>query len=92
MNFDAIPTLGSVRERLGFFACKTEAGELNDTLNNAYKLIADLEDKVSYWQEAYKHCLHVKGSCSCQGRAEKLWCQRCKYITKYEQQTGNKCR
>lgn len=54
--------------------------------------ILDLSYKVRYWQDAFKHCLHVKGSCSCQGRAEKLWCQRCKYITNYEEQTGNKCR
>lgn len=54
--------------------------------------ILDLSYKVRYWQDAFKHCLYVKGSCSCQGRAEKLWCQRCKYITKYEQQTGEKCR
>lgn len=42
----SIPTLGSVRERLGFFACKTEAGELNTTLNNAMVYIEQLEKEV----------------------------------------------
>lgn len=59
--FNAIPTLGSVRERLGYFACQTEQGELNTTLNNAYKLIAELEDNIKsletdrdYWRDAYR--------------------------------------
>ena len=46
MDFDVIPTLGSVRERLGYFACKTEEGELNTTLNNAYNCIYELEKKI----------------------------------------------
>ena len=46
MDFNAIPTLGSVRERLGYFACKTEEGELNTTLNNAYNCIYELETEI----------------------------------------------
>ena len=42
----SIPTLGSVRERLSFFACKTEEGELNTTLNNAMVYIEQLEKEV----------------------------------------------
>jgi hypothetical protein len=45
-NFlDSLPTLGSVRERLGFFASITEAGELNTVLNDAYKLLGEYEQK-----------------------------------------------
>lgn len=44
-----IPTLGSVRERLSFFACKTEEGELNTTLNNAMLYIEQLEKEVDLW-------------------------------------------
>ena len=46
MDFNSIPTLGSVRERLGYFACKTEEGELNTTLNNAYNYVYELEKKI----------------------------------------------
>lgn len=42
----SIPTLGSVRERLGYFACKTEAGELNTTLNRAMEYIYEIEKEV----------------------------------------------
>jgi hypothetical protein len=41
--WDDIPTLGDVRERLGMFACRTEAGELNTVLNDAYVLIGKYE-------------------------------------------------
>jgi hypothetical protein len=57
MDFNAIPTLGSVRERLGYFATITEEGELNTTLNNAYNCIYELEKeteqlraKLKQWQ------------------------------------------
>jgi hypothetical protein len=46
MDFNAMPTLGSVRERLGYFATTTEEGELNTTLNNAYNYIYELEKKI----------------------------------------------
>lgn len=69
-----------------------DAGTEKDMIEDLMAELATAHAKIAYWQGAYKHCLHVKGSCSCQGRAEKLWCQRCKYITKYEQETGNKCR
>ena len=62
---------------------------------NVAHLQADLlaaEAQVKYWRDAFQHCLAVKGGCSCQGRAEKLWCQRCKYINKFEEQTGEQCR
>jgi hypothetical protein len=49
MNFDALPTLGSVRERLGYFACKTEEGELNTTLNKGYEYIYFLETLNKKW-------------------------------------------
>lgn len=42
----SIPTLGSVRERLSYFACQTEAGELNTTLNKAMVYIEELEKEV----------------------------------------------
>lgn len=41
-----LPVLGSVRERLSFFACKTEEGELNTTLNRAMMYIYELEKEV----------------------------------------------
>ena len=72
-----------------------EAIAINHVPVNVAHLQADLlaaEAQVKYWRDAFQHCLAVKGGCSCQGRAEKLWCQRCKYITKYEDQTGEKCR
>jgi hypothetical protein len=46
MDWDALPTLGSVRERIGYFATVTGMGELNTTLNNAYNYIYDLEVAV----------------------------------------------
>jgi hypothetical protein len=46
MDFNAIPTLGSVRERLGYFATTTEEGELNTTLNNACNYIYELETEI----------------------------------------------
>ena len=54
--------------------------------------IAELEAFTAYWRDATRHMLQVKGSCGCQGRAEKLWCQRCRIMDRYEQETGNKCR
>lgn len=45
-DWDGIPTLGSVRAELGYFASTTEAGRLNTTLNNAYKYIYELETRV----------------------------------------------
>ena len=62
---------------------------------NVAHLQADLlaaEAMIDYWREATRHMLQVKGGCGCQGRAEKLWCQRCRIMDKYEQETGNKCR
>ena len=62
---------------------------------NVAHLQADLlaaEAMIDYWREATRHMLQVKGSCGCQGRAEKLWCQRCRIMDRYEQETGNKCR
>ena len=72
----------------------------NDQINEAIaiKYIADgvsvavLQADVAYWREAARHMLQVKGGCSCQGRAEKLWCQRCRIMDRYEQETGQKCR
>jgi hypothetical protein len=55
MDFNAIPTLGSVRERLGYFACKTEEGELNTTLNNAYNYIYELETEIKRLREWKSH-------------------------------------
>ena len=45
----SIPTLGSVKERLSFFACQTEEGELNTTLNRAMLYIEQLEKEVNLW-------------------------------------------
>lgn len=42
----SIPTLGSVSERLSYFACQTEAGELNTTLNRAMQYINALEKEI----------------------------------------------
>jgi hypothetical protein len=53
---------------------------------------ADQAAIIDYWREAFKHCLQVKGGCSCQGRAEKLWCKRCRYMDRYETETGEQCR
>ena len=72
-----------------------EAIAINHVPVNVAHLQADLlaaEAQVKYWRDAFQHCLAVKGGCSCQGRAEKLWCQRCKYINKFEEQTGEQCR
>ena len=41
--WDDISTLGDVRGRLGMLASKTEAGELNTLLNDAYELIGKYE-------------------------------------------------
>lgn len=62
---------------------------------NVAHLQADLlaaQASMQYWRQAFRHCLQVKGGCSCQGRAEKLWCWRCRYMDKYEQETGVPCR
>jgi hypothetical protein len=55
MDFNAIPTLGSVRERLGYFATITEEGELNTTLNNACNYIYELETEIKRLQEWKSH-------------------------------------
>ena len=58
---------------------------------NVAHLQADLlaaEASIAYWRNAWAHCMKVKAQCSCQGRAEKLWCERCKPITRYENETG----
>jgi len=58
---------------------------------NVAHLQADLlaaEASIAYWQEAARHMFQVKGSCGCQGRAEKLWCQRCRIMDKYKAETG----
>lgn len=49
-----LPTLGSVRERLSYFACTTEAGELNTTLNRAMNYVHDLEKELVKWQSIAK--------------------------------------
>ena len=54
--------------------------------------IAALQADVSFWREAARHMLQVKGSCGCLGRAEKLWCRRCRIMDRYETETGEKCR
>ena len=70
--------------------------QINEAI--AIKYIADgvsvavLQADVAYWREAARHMLQVKGSCGCQGRAEKLWCRRCRIMDRYEQETGIKCR
>ena len=51
---NSIPTLGSIRERLSYFACKTEAGELNTTLNNAMLYVEKLEKELSSWRTVAK--------------------------------------
>ena len=55
MDFNAIPTIGSVRERLGYFATITEEGELNTTLNNAYNFIYELETEIKRLREWKSH-------------------------------------
>jgi len=48
MDFDAIPTLGSVQAELGYFASITEAGRLNTVLNDAYNYVYQLETRIKY--------------------------------------------
>ena len=55
MDFDVIPTIGSVRERLGYFATITEEGEFNTTLNNAYNFIYELETEIKRLREWKSH-------------------------------------
>jgi len=47
-----------------------------------------LEAQVKYWRDATEHMFHVKGGCTCQGRAEKLWCRRCWIKLKFRDETG----
>ena len=54
--------------------------------------IAELEAKVNYWSSSWAHCYMTKGNCSCQGRAEKLWCDTCKTLTKYRDQFDSEFR
>ncbi len=83
-NFEDMMTTAEINEAIA----------INHVPVNVAHLQADLlaaQASIAYWREAFRHMFHVKGSCSCQGRAEKLWCQRCRYIDKYEAQTGIKC-
>jgi len=48
MDFDAIPTLGSVQAELGYFASTTEAGRLNTVLNDAYNYVYQLETRIKH--------------------------------------------
>ena len=41
--FDLLPAVSSVRARLAEYAARTEAGELNTLLNDAYEYITHLE-------------------------------------------------
>ncbi len=50
--------------------------------------IAELETHVKYWRDATQLMFHVKGACSCQGRAEKLWCERCRIKNRFRDETG----
>ena len=48
---DGLATIGSVRGRLGMFACDTEAGELNTVLNEAYVLIGEYDAYFAKWKK-----------------------------------------
>ena len=48
MNWDKFPTLGSVEERIGYFASTTEAGELNTVLNNTLIYFDSLHAQIKY--------------------------------------------
>jgi len=50
--------------------------------------ILELEASVKYWRNATEHMCHVKGACTCQGRAEKLWCERCRIKERFRNETG----
>ena len=52
--------------------------------------ILELEAGIKYWREATEHMYHVKGACTCQGRAEKLWCRRCWILDKFKTETGER--
>ena len=41
--FDLLPAVSSVRARLAEYAARTEAGELNTLLNDAYEYTTHLE-------------------------------------------------
>lgn len=68
----------------------------NDQINEAIAIkhvdvnVAHLQADLAYWREAWHHLWQVKASCSCQGRAEKLWCKRCIDMNRYEAETGVK--
>ena len=76
MDFNAIPTLGSVRERLGYFATITEEGELNTTLNNAYNCIYELETEIKRLRE-WKELAYEM-------RNRSWWAMRNKVLVKFD--------
>jgi hypothetical protein len=47
-----LPTLGGVRSRLGLFASRTERGELNTLLNDAYEELGLLYSEIARLQKA----------------------------------------
>ena len=48
----SLPTLGGVRARLGLFASRTERGELNTLLNDAYNEMGLLYAEIARLQTA----------------------------------------
>ena len=54
--------------------------------------IAELEAKVNYWAGSWAYCYKTKGYCSCQGRAEKLWCDTCRTLSRYRDQIDSEFR
>ena len=47
----SVPTLGSVRARIGLFASRTERGELNTLLNDAYEELGLLYAEIARLQK-----------------------------------------
>lgn len=47
-----LPTLGGVRARLGLFASRTERGELNTLLNDAYNELGLLYGEIARLEKA----------------------------------------
>ena len=45
IDWSVFPTLGFLYERLSYYACKTEEGELNTVLNDAYRVIGKLQQE-----------------------------------------------
>ena len=54
--------------------------------------ILELERDVKYWATSWTYCYKTKGNCSCQGRAEKLWCDTCRTLYKYREQFDSEFR